>query len=78
MDVIRAQTEIQKNLSGPIYRFEAFGTAGATRVSNSDFNVEDYEVETIFTLLIGKDDYFFANTRRGDGSDLNSGWFEIA
>ena len=70
----QAQTDTVTALTGPIYRFDVFDSEYARTLPAGDVTEENFEVDVMFTLLIGSGDGVLAMARRGDGSQARSPW----
>lgn len=59
-------------LAGTIYRFNVFDSDYATELPAEQGTEENYSVDVMFTLLVGRGEQLLAIARRGDGSQARS------
>ncbi|MEL6815603.1 MAG: hypothetical protein AAFP03_12405 [Cyanobacteria bacterium J06598_3] len=72
--VRQAQAETMTPLAGTIYRFDVFDSDYATELPAERVTEENYSVDVMFTLLVGRGEQLLAIARRGDGSQARSPW----
>ncbi|WP_250565506.1 hypothetical protein [Adonisia turfae] len=73
-NLIQAQNETSRALSGPVYRFDVFNETNSISLSSGSAGEEDYRIDIIYTLFVGTSDFLLAMARRGNGSQARSPW----